>query len=95
MRVFLLAALAAFFVTPSFAQQPVCGPREAIVEQLANGYNEVQVATALPSLGGVLEVFASPQGETFTMIISLPDGNSCLVIEGKDWVNSGLPGQGI
>ncbi len=36
--------------------------------------------------GGIIEVFASKEG-TWTMVITQPNGTSCLIAVGQDWEN--------
>ena len=63
---------------------PPCGPRPVIVEQLARDFNEHVVSRGLASNGTMLELLVSPRG-TWTMLISLPNGNSCFGAAGEMW----------
>ena len=64
--------------------QSVCAPRSEVLGHLAKGYAEVPVARGLSSTGAVLEVLASPAG-TWSVILTMPNGISCLTAAGKDW----------
>lgn len=85
-----LAALVAAFLlaAPAFAQGPPCGPRDQVIKELANRYNEAPRATGVGSMGGtvtiILEVFASPTG-SFTIFYTRPDGLSCLLFSGESY----------
>ena len=35
--------------------------------------------------GGLIEVLTSHQGDTFTIIVTTPDGKTCMVAAGADW----------
>ncbi len=78
----VLAALLIAF--PAFGQ-PVCLSRSAVLEQLGHKYNESPIALGLANTGSVIEVLTSPEGETFTIIVTMPDGRSCLIAAGTSW----------
>ena len=89
----ILAAAVAFqaligvsaFVKPAAAQN-ACITRTQAVKSLSENYSEAQVAVGLASNGGVLEVFTSADGATWTVIYTSPRGTSCLVASGEGWV---------
>jgi hypothetical protein len=85
----MLAALAALGVSAvpanSLAQQRACGPRADLVAHLADKYREAPIAIARTDDGQVIEVFASPQGETWSVVVTTAIGVSCLVVSGQDW----------
>ncbi len=68
------------------AAQNSCGPREAVLELLGNQYDETTVAVGLANSGGVVEVLASNDGSTWTIMLTMPDGNSCVVASGEAWI---------
>ena len=61
--------------------RPSCGRAEAVSER----YKEAPVALGLASNGDLLEVFSSDNGSTWTIIVTSPNGTSCLVAAGQDW----------
>ena len=66
---------AALISRPAPAQSADAGlPRRALVELLGNGYAEVPAAFGLAGNGGLIEVFASAGGATWTMVLSMPNG---------------------
>lgn len=65
--------------------EPACGHRADVLQELSNRYKEVPVALGLASNGDLLEVFSSNGGATWTIIVTSPDGTSCLVAAGEDW----------
>jgi len=69
----------------------LCGKREAVVEALQKNHGEVAVSRGLTSRGTLIEVFASPKSDSFTIINSRPDGVSCLVTAGEGWQEVKLP----
>ena len=48
-------------------------------------FSEAPVAIGLTREGHVMEVFSSPDGETWTIVITLPNGTSCMIGAGKHW----------
>ena len=46
---------------------------------------EKQAATAMTSAGTLLEVLTADDGSTWTIIVSRPDGLSCVVAAGQNW----------
>lgn len=63
----------------------VCAPRDAVVAKLASGFGEQPVATGMTDDGGQLEVWMSPKTGTFTVLVSRPDGSTCIVSSGGDF----------
>ena len=73
----LLAASAA-------AAQSVCGTREDLLKQLAAEYQEAPVGVGLASNGSVVELLTSTGG-TWTLMVTRPDGPTCLIGTGEAW----------
>lgn len=68
-------------------QQPVCTKRADVLKHLATKYFEAPVAIGLANNGGVIEVLTSETGESWTIIITMPNGTACMVAAGEDWEN--------
>ena len=62
----------------------VCAERGDVVTQLEQRYGEEPVFMGLASIGAVIEILASPTG-TFTIILTRPNGLSCLMAAGDAW----------
>lgn len=82
-------ALSVFVVLLGCAPAPAqsatpCAPRDRIVERLAQGYDEVQNATAIAANGAALELWVSGVG-TWTIIVVRTDGLACLLASGVEW----------
>ncbi len=87
-----LAAALALFGQPAAAQaasgQPsTCGAREALLERLSARYEEQPVSLGVTATGSLLEVLASPSG-SWTIIVTVPGGPTCLVSSGEGWRNA-------
>ncbi len=64
---------------------PLCASHKKVVEQLANGFSEVPIAIAITSGGNVIEVFSRGDRATWTIVMTKPDGKSCMVAAGETW----------
>ncbi|MEO0912988.1 MAG: hypothetical protein AAFY59_08360 [Pseudomonadota bacterium] len=72
------------------AQQRPCGERDQIVERLGNKYGEARTARGLSHNNGMVEVYASEETGTWTILITLPSGETCLVAAGDFWEDAPL-----
>ncbi len=79
----LLTCVALVGCQPAFAQGIKCAPRDKVVSRLAEKFGETQLGAGL-SAGGVVELWASKAGG-WTLLLSLPDGRSCLMSGGEAW----------
>jgi hypothetical protein len=69
---------------PAHAQQGAfCGPRDRIVEQLADKHGETRRAVGLQQNMQVMETFANTETGSWTIIVSMPTGVACLVAAGE------------
>ena len=87
-RVVAVAALYALLSYSGLAQaQPVCGPRAEIVKALAEQYQE-RAAGRGSAIGRegivVFELYVSATG-SWTLLMSRPDGVSCIFVAGGNW----------
>jgi cyanophycinase-like exopeptidase len=89
MRPFWLAAIMATVVVflapgPAAALGP-CETRANLIAALAERYREIPVALGVTSAGSLVEVLQNAAGETWTIIVTSPQGMSCLVFSGDGW----------
>ena len=66
-------------------QRMPCAKLAEIAAGLAERYREKPVATGLQANGQLLEIFASPDGSTWTALTTSPAGLACVVATGKSW----------
>ena len=83
-----LAALTAL-TGPALAQGAHCGPRDVVIGQLDTSYGEKLVGGGLQDPDAVLELWISPESGSWTILMSRPDGTSCIVAAGTDWTGTG------
>jgi hypothetical protein len=60
--------------------------RAVVVDQLAKSYAEAPRALGITADGAVLELFMANDGETWTIMVTLPNGMSQVVATGKHWI---------
>jgi len=60
-----------------------CGPRDVVVNRLAEGYGETRQSIGLGANNAVVEVFASDDTGTWTITVTNPSGVTCLVASGQ------------
>ncbi len=69
------------------AAQPQCNDRAHVLELLAKKYKEAPIAAGVTNSGGLVEVLSDGKGGTWTIIVTTPQGISCLVAAGEGWRN--------
>ncbi len=86
LKTVLLAAAALTLPAAAMAAAPMaCSPRDDVLNQLSTKFKEAPVAIGLANNGGLIEVLTAGKGEPWTIIITMPNGVSCLVAAGEDW----------
>ena len=85
-----LPILAAILLAPPAAAQAVCGPHRSISESLNKSFTETPVSMGVTTGGGIVEVYASPEG-TWTLVVTQPNGMSCLIAAGQNWESLSQP----
>lgn len=62
-----------------------CGERKIVLKYLSKKYSEQPIAMGLAANGGLIEVLTSRKGLTFTIIVTMPEGDTCMVAAGEGW----------
>jgi hypothetical protein len=70
---------------PAWAQGAACVKRSDLVKHLESQYREQPRFHGMTDNGSLLEVFTSPDGGTWTVTVSIPNGISCMVASGQQW----------
>ncbi|MFK5980016.1 MAG: hypothetical protein QM488_14140 [Rhizobiaceae bacterium] len=93
--VFLATSLAMSLATTTrtFAA-PKCSTHDLIASTLAEKYNETPRHRGLTQAGTMVEIFSSKTG-TFTVVITMPTGMSCLMAAGTHWQKTTAVNQGL
>lgn len=84
--VLTLAVLGGIVLGPGLASaQMACTDREAVLKHLSSKYSEAPVGMGVSSNGGVIELLSSQKGGSWTLIMTLPTGHSCMLAAGDSW----------
>ena len=95
MRSFTLVALAVTAavatMTPTLAEEDATGGQmpchdyQTIVETLDKRYGETPASLGLQTNGNMLQVFASSESGSWTILSVAPSGIGCIVAAGRHW----------
>ncbi|MFZ5964026.1 hypothetical protein ACOXXX_13835 [Thalassococcus sp. BH17M4-6] len=91
-----LAAAILLTATGALAQSGNCAPRESVVERLAAKYGETRQSIGLGANNAVVEVFASAETGTWTIVVTTANGTACLIASGQAYedIAEALPAKG-
>jgi hypothetical protein len=76
-------------VTPASAQAPpvapACHSHADLAKMLGEKFAEQPSALGVQANGHLVEVFVSNEGTSWTIVVTRPDGWSCIVAVGEHW----------
>lgn len=92
-RLFAIAAVfgaAALAPPQAEAQSPsqvrkVCAPRALLTANLAEKYGETKQGVGLANGAAAFEVWRSDKSGSWTMLMTRPNGVSCVIASGNSW----------
>lgn len=95
----LSGALAGYLIVATAVAQtpprtPQCAPRAEVLELVEGQQGQSRRAIGLSSHMTVMELYASEARGTWTLLVTLPSGLSCLVAAGTDFEASLAPAMG-
>ena len=64
--------------------QATCATREQIVDFLRTQFEETMIAAGVDQSGNLVQVFSSEAG-SWTIIVTIPGGPTCLLSAGDGW----------
>ena len=73
------------------AQAAVCQAHDSLARLLEERFAEKPVAAGLGSGGRLIEVFASADSASWTMVATTPAGESCVMAAGEYWLDIERP----
>ncbi|OHC74519.1 MAG: hypothetical protein A3G18_11170 [Rhodospirillales bacterium RIFCSPLOWO2_12_FULL_58_28] len=82
---FVIVLFVMTFVSLPADAQSLCATRLDIIDKLSSRYSEAPTAIGLADNGSVVEVFSSTTESSWTIIVTTPDGISCLLASGENW----------
>lgn len=71
--------------SPAAAQQPACTERSSVLNHLSSRYSETPVAMGVANNGGMIEILSSKSGKSWTIILTMPNGMTCMIAAGENW----------
>ena len=71
------------------AQQASCAERALVVELLQARFGELRQGIGLSENNTVFEVFASSETGSWSILVTLPNGMTCLAASGENWEATG------
>lgn len=79
----LVFGAAALAPPPAEAQQvTLCAPRDSVTSQLEQRFSERRIAIGLHSPATLMELWASEETGSFTVLLTSATGQSCVVLSG-------------
>lgn len=67
------------------AQNIPCGERAKIIQGLTEKYGETRQVIGLARNNRIMELYASTETGSWTLVVTLPDGRSCLLATGDSY----------
>ncbi len=71
--------------------QAPCADRDQVVAQLEERYGETLQSLGLHQNNALVEVYASEETGTWTILLTRPDGLTCLIAAGQMWDGAPSP----
>lgn len=83
----MIATLTGLAAAPLAAQSAdgPCGTRDFFVDQLVETYHEAPVAGGLQSEDSLVEIWASNETGSFTILVTDTSGETCVAFTGEDF----------
>ena len=89
MRAFLIVSglvLPAGIISPAKSADLECAARDRLAKQLQVEFSELPTGVGVTPAGTLIELWKAVGGETWTLMVSLPNGTSCIVGSGNNWM---------
>jgi len=80
-----VVGIALIACTPHAEAADGCAARGEVVAKLAQRFGETLRSVGLQRAEGIVEVYASEETGTWTILVTRPDGLSCLLAAGELW----------
>lgn len=61
-----------------------------MIKELKEQFQEVPISIGLAD-DKIIEIFASSNGKTFTIVFTTKEGITCPIVAGENWINFPLP----
>jgi hypothetical protein len=90
----IATALTLLAATPAAAaaeSRQACAKRALVVQKLEERFGETLRSLGLHRDDGVVEIYSSEETGTWTILMTHPDGMSCLIAAGQRWEQDVTP----
>jgi len=81
----LSVAVAALFLSTAAKAQTNCADRAMVVERLGSKYGESRRSVGVAANNSVVEMYAHDGTGSWSIVVTMPDGRSCLVASGMSY----------
>jgi len=86
-KLILASALIATSASNAFAMSN-CGDRDHVIASLSDKYSERHIASGFQSEAGLMEIWASDADGSWTILLTRPDGQTCVMASGTHWLEN-------
>jgi hypothetical protein len=90
-RAAVAAALVAATPTAEAETRQACAQRDKVIRKLEEKFGETLRSLGLHQADGIVEVYSSDETGTWTILMTRPDGMSCLLASGQLWEQDAAP----
>lgn len=73
--------------TPALAESLPCGKAQEVERLLGERYGERRVSSGLGDDGRLLQIYASPESRSWTLVHTTATGISCVLAAGWEWTD--------
>ncbi|HRO12324.1 hypothetical protein [Amaricoccus sp.] len=73
------------------AEETTCADRTRVVQRLQDRFGETLRSLGLNRDNGIVEVYSSEETGTWTILMTRPDGITCLLAAGQLWEQDARP----
>jgi len=91
LRLLALPGILTITLTANAAHAANCAERDKVVSKLTSGYGETFAGGGMQNENRIYEVWFSEDKGTWTILMTRPDGSTCVMASGTHW-REGLPG---
>lgn len=89
----IVAAFSCLALAPAHAQARPCGDGDQIIARLQKDWGEDAAVIALDAAGRMVRILVNQQTGTWTMLVTAPNGLTCLTTHGTAWEPAWVPAE--
>ena len=91
MGLFAVALLALVLLTPRAHAEPQCAPWKEMKAALEKDFHETPTGAGLVNEQGIVVLYESADGKTWTLLAVGADGKACIISGGTAWSQAAPP----